>query len=220
MIRSITCFVTSSVGLKCIMACSGLLMVGFLVGHMGGNLLIFLGPDTLNNYAATLHNMPLLLWSTRIGLLTALIAHVSSAITLTHKNRKARGGRHKNIRVKSSWTSRHMALTGTLVLAYIFYHLAHFTWKLTHPNFALFPQDVYGMIIQSFQNGWVSAIYLISMGLLGMHLYHGIQSSWESLGLYHSSYTPIMRCVAKALSIVLILGFSSIPIAVWSGFLT
>ena len=200
------------------MALSGLMMVGFLVGHMAGNLLVFLGPEVINAYAENLHNMPLLLWSVRFGLLAALVVHVGSAITLIRRNRKARGGKYgKKASLAYTQASQYMALTGTLVLCYIIYHLAHFTWKWTHPEFLQDPGDIYSMIVSSFLNPWISLVYLVSMAVLGLHLFHGISSTLDTLGLYHKSYTQILRKGAMSLALILALGFSVIPLAVLLG---
>ncbi|MCY4444084.1 MAG: succinate dehydrogenase cytochrome b subunit [Proteobacteria bacterium] len=214
---------TSSVGLKVVMALSGLVMVGFLVGHMAGNLLVFLGPRALNDYAASLHSMPLVLWGVRMGLLVALVAHVSTAIMLSRKNRHCRGDQGYKVKASQSYSqaSRNMALTGSLVLVYVIYHLAHFTWKWTGPseiyNSSHSGVDVYGMVVASFQNIGIAVVYILAMVLLGLHLLHGICSAWDSLGLNHPQYTPWMRRFAQGLSIVLVLGFSSVPLAVLMG---
>ena len=211
----------SSVILKGLMALSGLAMVGFLVGHLAGNLLIFLGKDALNGYAAKLHEMPAVLWVVRIGLLGALVIHVLSAITLTRRNRQSRS---RSYAVKhamgSSLASRQMAVTGTLVLFYVVYHLAHFTLKWTHPEFQHNPGDVHGMIVASFGHPLLTASYVLAMVMVGFHLHHGIQSAFESLGFYHSFYTPLVRKAAMALAMVLVVGFSSVPLAVYFGFIS
>lgn len=204
------------------MALSGLAMVGFVAGHMAGNLLIFAGAEVLNGYAEKLHSMPALLWAVRVGLLGALTAHVGTAIVLMRRNRGARPADAYGKKVSMAYTapSRFMALTGTLVLFYIIYHLAHFTWKWTHPEFQSHPGDVYHMIVTSFLSPWISVIYLISMALLGVHLFHGISSTLDTLGLYHKSYTPLARKAAMGLAVLLSLGFSIIPIAVWLRWVT
>lgn len=211
----------STVALKVFMALSGLMMVGFLVGHMAGNLLVFGGSKMINDYAAGLHSMPAVLWLVRMGLLAALVVHVGSAIALIRRNRKARGeayGKKKSLAY--SLASRQMALTGTLVLCYIFYHLAHFTWKWTHPEFVGRGDDVYAMIVASFQSPWVSALYLGSMVVLGVHLFHGISSTLDTLGLHSSSYIALLRGLAIALAVALAVGFSSIPLAVLLGWIS
>lgn len=203
------------------MALSGLVMVGFLVGHLGGNLFIFLGKDALNNYAAKLHSMGGLLWLVRLGLLGSLLVHITTAIVLTRRNRQSR---MQNYAVASalgsSLASRSMALTGSLLGLYICFHLAHFTLKLTHPEFAQDPSDVYSMIVLSFQHPGLAGLYVLAMLLMGMHLYHGVQSAVASLGLYHPLYTKWVRAGAIALSTTLVVGFSSIPIAVLFGLIT
>ena len=210
----------SAVLLKALMALSGLVMVGFLIGHLGGNLLIYLGKDVLNNYAAKLHNMGSFLWLVRIGLLTALGVHVLTAIILTKRNRQSRS---KNYMVKDSMgstlASRYMGITGSLIGLYVLFHLAHFTFKWIHPEFNQNPGDVYAMIVVSFQNPGLAGIYVVAMVMMGLHLYHGIQGVVESLGLYHAWYIKWWRKIAVLLCVSLVVGFSSIPVAVLLGFI-
>ena len=211
----------SSVLLKAVMAVSGLLMVGFLLGHMAGNLLIFLGQDALNSYAAKLHSMPSILWTVRIGLLVCLLAHVFSGIKLAIKNRQSRSTpykvKHPNA---STLASRSMAITGCLILLYICYHLAHFTVKWTHPEFQQNPGDVYGMVVTSFQHPLIAFTYVLSMAMVGAHLYHGIKSAFDSLGFYHPFYSVLVCRIAKVTCVLLALGFSSVPVCVYFGLIS
>ena len=211
-------FLKSNIFIKALMALSGLLMVGFLLGHMGGNLLVFLGPDALNNYAHKIHSMPELLWVVRLGLLACLITHVLSAIILTKRNKKNSTSKYKiKTRNEVSKASLNMGLTGFLIFLYIIYHLSHFTLKLTHPEFKQNPSDVYNMVIASFQSPILSIIYVISMFVLGVHLYHGIASATESLGFHHAKFTPILKKTSIFLCLLIVLGFISVPASVILG---
>lgn len=209
----------SSVVLKALMALSGLVMMGFLIGHLGGNLLIYMGKNVLNSYAAKLHSMGGLLWAVRIGLLSSLVVHVFTAITLTRRHRRSR---YQSYKVKSamasSFASRQMALTGSLVGLYVIFHLGHFTFKWTHPEFKHNPGDVYEMMVTSFQNPFLVGVYVVAMIMIGAHLYHGIRSAFASLGFYHPFYSKWIGYGSVALCVVLVLGFSSVPLAVYFGF--
>ena len=214
-------FFKSNIFLKAIMAVSGLLMVGFLCGHMAGNLLIFAGAEALNDYAYKLHSMPLMLWSVRIGLLISVFVHILSAIILTKRNRQARSGKYsiKN-RCEGTLASFNMGLTGSLILLYIIFHLAHFTFKLTHPEFKNNPSDIYSMVVSSFESPIISSVYILSMILIAVHLYHGIASAFDSLGLYHSKYQAIIKYASLGLSTLLALGFISVPTSILIGLIS
>lgn len=210
---------SSSIGMKLIMALSGLGMVGFLLAHMGGNLLVFWGPDAINDYAAGLRKFPALLFVARVGLVTMLVAHVFTAVRLTRQNRKATPQKyaysHPNT---ASSASRSMAITGALVLFYILYHLAHFTWRWTHPEFAtLGPFDAYTMLVESFKSVPLSILYIVSVILVGKHLSHGISSACHTLAINHLKYTPFIKLAGTVVSVVIALGFIAIPVSVLLG---
>lgn len=203
------------------MALSGLAMVGFLIGHIGGNLLIFLGKDALNGYAESLREFPLLLNMARVGLVAMVALHIYSAAKLTHRNKAANpiGYRvhHAN---NASLASRSMGLTGMTILVFILYHLAHFTWRFTHPEFEqLGPFDAYTMIVASFKSLPLAALYVAAIALVCLHLSHAIKSAIHTLGLSHTKYTPAFEILGKAVSALLFFGFSSIPVAVVLGYL-
>lgn len=219
-------FFSSSVGRKAVMAVSGVLLIGFLLAHLLGNLLIFAGPDAMNSYAAMLKGSPKLLWTARIGLLAIFLAHVTTAIQLSRENAQARpvGYCYQNT-VKATLASRTMALSGVLVLFYIIGHLLHFTLGVLYPEYfhltdALGRHDVYGMVVHGFQNVFISAAYILAMIFIGMHLRHGIASFFQSLGLHHTRYTPMIRAIAPVVALVLALGYIAIPVSVLAGLIT
>jgi succinate dehydrogenase / fumarate reductase cytochrome b subunit len=212
----------SSVGNKVLMAVSGLGLVGFIVAHLSGNLLVFAGPEAMNSYAKGLRAFPSLLWGARFGLLACAVIHVVTAIRLTRQNRAARPeGYRRPGRVQTTLGSRTMVLTGLLLLAYAIYHLAHFTWGLTDPDIAAAHAnvDAYSMVVIGFQKPLVVVTYVIANALLGLHLSHGIASMFQTVGLTNATYQPILEKLGVALAILLTLGFLSIPIAAFAGLL-
>lgn len=205
------------------MAVSGLVLLGFVVGHMLGNLQIFAGPETLNAYAAKLHALPALLWTARIGLLIMLGLHIWAAVVLTLSNRAAREkGYERPGTIQSTYAARTMRYSGFILLAFIIYHLMHFTAQVTHPEFetlrdAADRPDVYGMVILGFKSWVVSAFYILSMFLLAMHLSHGIQSMLQTFGLRNSGTRPVIGVVSWLFAAMIFVGNSSIPVAVLLG---
>lgn len=214
-------FLNSSIGLKILMAISGLMLVGFLIGHLSGNLLVYAGPDAINNYARTLREYMPILWVLRVGTLFAFLIHVYTGIKLTRMNRAASSRAYQvNNPQKASLGSRTMALSGLVVLSFVLFHLAHLTFKWTHPEFSVLGDyDVYSMLLVSFHSPVVSLFYIISVSLLMFHLNHGLTSLFQTLGLYHKKHSPMIRTVGPLFSSALALGFISIPLSIWLGFI-
>jgi len=215
----------SSIGLKWMMALSGLALVGFVVVHMIGNLQVFLGADALNHYAVALREMPFqLLWVARVILLAAVLVHIFSAVRLTNLNRAARPEAYAMKKpVASTYASRTMMMGGLILLAFIVYHLAHFTFGITNPaDFARHDaqgrHDVYAMVILGFTNPIVTGAYVLAMVPLAMHLSHGASSLFQSLGISHPKYDPLLRSIGPFLATVIFVGNVSMPIAVLAGF--
>ena len=209
----------SSVGKKFLMAVSGLALFGFVIVHMLGNLQIFLGPETLNAYGAFLKSKPALLWSVRLGLLAVVLLHILTSIQLTRENRAARPvGYAAGKPPAASYASRTLFLSGCLIFAFLVYHLMHFTLGLTNPEYplledALGRHDVYRMAVLGFSQPAVSLFYILSMGLLCLHLSHGASSWAQSLGWYSKNRTAIDR-FAKVTALLIFIGNCSIPLAV------
>jgi succinate dehydrogenase / fumarate reductase, cytochrome b subunit len=213
-----TSFLGSSIGRKIIMAVTGLVLFGFVTGHMVGNLQVFLGPDALNTYAETLREYPALLWAARIGLLVAVGLHIWSATALTLMNRRARPEGYDRYQPQAStYASRTMRWSGVLLLLFIVYHLLHFTFgaEVAHPHFI--PGDVYHNFVTGFQNPWVSGFYIVAMLALGLHLYHGIWSTLQTVGLSHPRLNRVRYGVAAAITALIVLGNISMPVAVLAG---
>ena len=210
----------SSIGAKAVMAITGLLMVGFVIAHMAGNLLIFAGQEAFNDYAATLQSLGALLWVARIGLLAAVVAHVASAIRLNQLNPAARPVKYRVIKPSvSSYATRTMKYSGYILFAFIVYHLLHFTLGVTDAEIYKMKEagDVYGMVIAGFQQPLVSASYIVAMILLSQHLSHGVSSVFQSLGWNHPKYNGMIQSIGPAVGSIVALGFLSIPVAVLAG---
>ena len=211
-------YANSSIGSKSVVALTGLAMVGFIVAHLSGNLLIFAGPQAINAYSEWLHSKGSLLWVARLGLLAMVGLHIYFTIKLNLHNKNARPVQYaKKTYTKAKTTSRSMVLSGLVLLSYILYHLAHFTFRVTNPEFA--QSDVYTMLVSSFRSPFVALSYVVGMLLLGAHLSHGISSLFQTLGLNHSKYNSLIRVIGPALGALLSIGFISIPVSVLLGVL-
>jgi succinate dehydrogenase / fumarate reductase cytochrome b subunit len=231
----ITRLFTSTLGRKYLMAVSGVLLVAFVAGHMLGNLQIFLGPETLNTYAQFLQSNREILWLIRLSLLSLVILHIWSATMLTLHNRQARPLAYDGhpAPTAASYASRTMMISGLIVGVFIVYHLLHFTAQVESINFTGkdFTQlkeplhngaerhDVFTMMIIGFRNPYVSAFYLLGVGLLCLHLSHGVRAMFQSLGFKNWQWGPSIDKAASIFAWGLFLGYSSIPIAVLIGLL-
>ncbi len=210
----------SSIGRKVLMAGTGLALLGFVIGHLLGNLLVFQGRDALNAYAAWLQSRPPMLWTARIGLLAVFSLHVYLGLTLALENRAARPDRYtQNAAVQTTVSSRTIALSGLVVLAFLVFHLLHFTFGMvdrahTHLTDAAGRPDVYGMVVHGFQNPLIAGSYIVAMLLLGMHLEHGTASLFQTVGINHSSYTPAIRKACLLLVALIVLGNCSMPLLI------
>lgn len=228
--------IQSTLGKKIIMAVSGLALFGFAAGHMVGNLQVFLGPETINRYGHFLQSNRELLWGVRISLLTLLVLHVWAAIRVTLENRRARGSEPyagASAPFAASYASRTMFMGGLMVAVFIVYHLLHYTVRvpainLTGQDFTTLKEvlpngesrhDVYAMMIRGFSHPLVSVFYLIGVGLLTLHLSHGIRAMFQSLGLKNGVWGPWIDRLAPWVAGVLFLGYASIPLAVLLGIL-
>jgi succinate dehydrogenase / fumarate reductase cytochrome b subunit len=222
---------TSSIGLKAMMALSGVALLGFVVAHMTGNLLSFAGRETFNEYAKGLEDLGAILWVMRGGLLGAFAVHVLVAFKLYGENRDARPVVYASTRsVQSTVTARTMIWSGLALFAFIVYHLLHFTFGVVDiGNSYAGPlsevagdqvRDVYTMFVTGFSNPAVSASYIIAMVLLGSHLSHGIASLFQSLGLRAPKYRPLITKAGHGLAAILVLGNISMPVAVMLGLIS
>lgn len=215
----------STIGKKFLMALSGLFMLFFVIMHLLGNLEIYDGPVATNAYGALLREFPKVLWSFRILLIIAAAIHIWISIDLTKRNREARPIAYLNKRSrKATLSSRTMLLSGLTVLAFVLYHLAHFTIHITNPEYSeLFDNEgrhhVYNMVVLGFMNPLVSGFYIIAQILLAFHLSHGISSAGRTLGLANSRLFSWLHYGGVFLSIIIAVLFISIPFSVLFGFL-
>lgn len=206
----------STNGKKAVMAVSGFILFLFVLGHMLGNLQVFEGPEQFNKYAVLLRTLPEGLWAVRIILLIMVILHIIAAVQLALRKRAARPiGYAKRKPIGSTYASRTMYWSGPIILAFIIYHLLDLTTGNINPNFV--EGDVYHNVIASFSNPFVSAWYIFAMILLALHLRHGAWSMFQSVGLSHPRYTPVLKGAATFFATVIFLGFIAVPIGVLTG---
>jgi len=209
-------FFEATIVKKAIMAVTGIILFGFVTGHLLGNLQVFLGAERLNAYAAFLKGNLELLWGTRIVLLIAVALHIIVTIQLAGVKSQARPVAYaKKNNAHSSLASRTMYYSGPMIAAFVIYHLLHMTVGMVHPNFS--DTQVYANLVYGFQQWPVSLAYVVAIGFLCLHLNHGIYSLFQTLGLAHPSYTPRIKAAARIISILFFVGYCSIPAAVIAG---
>jgi succinate dehydrogenase / fumarate reductase cytochrome b subunit len=209
-------FLRSTIGRKVVMALSGIVLFGFVVVHMLGNLQVYLGPGKLDEYAEALRKLPALLWAARLGLLAAALAHVWAAWSLTRTSRAARPvGYAERADLASSYASRTMRWSGVIVLSFIVYHLLHFTFGSVHPSFV--EGQVHHNLVAGFRSPLVCGFYVLAMLCLGAHMYHGVWSMLQTLGLSHARYNHLRHAFATLLTAVVVAGNISFPLAVLAG---
>lgn len=212
---------------KIIVAITGAAMVGFLLGHTAGNALVYLGPEmgreAINAYAQGLKDTPLLLWGTRIAMLVSVVLHVFYTLRLSAMNRAANPVNYKVKKsTTSSFGSKYATSLGIVILLFVIYHLMHYTFQVTHPEYvtmtdAMGRHDVYSMIVAGFSKPLISIFYVLAVASLGFHLKHGIQSMVHTLGLNGPNIKDKANKASTliALFVTIFLGF--IPIAVLIG---
>ena len=219
---------------KYLMAGSGLILVLFVLGHMAGNLQFFGPPEMINAYAYHLHHLPghpVSLWIIRLFLLACVVTHIAMAILLVKENQAARPQKYaKQGFRKADYAARTMPMSGLIILAFIIFHILQYTVRVAPENYNLtigespieqghgLPPieffDVYAMMVKGFSNVGISIFYLIAMGLLCMHLTHGVSSMFQSLGIRNEMWRKRLRCIAAAYGCFIFIGFASIPISV------
>lgn len=217
----------SSIGAKVLMAVTGILLALFVVGHMLGNLQVFLGPEKLNAYAATLQGLGPLLWVIRIGLLAILLGHVVAAMKVVRMSKEARPVAYaKRTDIATSFAARTMFVSGILLVLFVVYHVLHFTTG--HLDLAgSYGQhtadgghDVYLMVVQGFQHWPTTAIYIVAMLILCVHLSHGVSSLMQTLGLRRNANAGTIDKVGPVFAAIIFIGNVSMPLAAISGLIS
>ena len=214
-------FLGSTVGRKMVMAVTGVFLVIFVIGHMIGNLQVYLGPESLNHYGELLRELLHggFIWIFRAAIITAVILHVWAATATTLGSWKARPiGYRKQAYVESTYASRTMRWGGPILFLFIVYHILHLTTGQAHGEFV--HGDIYSNVISGFSVWWVSGFYIFCMIVLGFHLWHGVWSMLQTLGLSHPSYNGLRKAIAWIITLVVVLGNISIPVAVLTGFVS
>lgn len=209
------------------MALSGFVLVGFVFVHMAGNLQMFAGAEAINTYAFQLKSLPwFVLWGSRLFLLFAVVVHAWTAALICAENRASRPiANNVEVTKKSGWASLNMGLTGSILFAFIVFHILHFTTQTVFPDYKYFTtsvpasdgaevHDVYLMVLAGFGVEWLSAVYILCMFLLCRHLTHGVSSMFQSLGLRSESWRNKIDSMATLYGWVIFVGFISIPLAV------
>ncbi len=206
----------TTIARKVIMALTGVVLTGFVLIHMIGNLLLYQGPEALNHYGELLQSKPPLVWTARLVLLACVALHIWAATTLTLANWAARPvGYRKTFHEASTYASRTMRWGGPLLALFIVYHLLHFTVGSVHPDFVR--GDVYHNVVIGFQNPLVAFFYVLSMVALSLHLFHGVESMLQTMGLSHPKYNGLRKVIGVAYAAVVTVGNLSFPLSVFFG---
>jgi len=220
-----TSALTSTIGLKAIMAVTGLALFGFVIAHMVGNLQVYLprasdGSWALDVYGRMLHELGHggAIWVARAGLLVAFGAHIGAAWLLSRRSWQARPVGYRQWTAKqSTYASRTMRVTGPIVLLFVVYHLLHLTWGSVHADYR--EGGVHHNVTTGLAAPLAAGIYIVAMVALGVHLYHGLWSLLQTLGLAHPRYDALRRGAACLFAVLIVLGNISIPIAALAGWL-
>jgi succinate dehydrogenase / fumarate reductase cytochrome b subunit len=218
MTRALT-FYGTSIGKKVVMAITGLVLFGYVIGHVLGNLQVFMGASQLNEYAAMLKANAALLWGVRIVLLVSVILHIVAAVQLTRMNWRSRpdGYYYKDV-IQADYAARTMRWSGVIIAVFVIYHLLHLTTGTVHPQFDA--HDVYRNVIIGFRVWPVALFYTIAMVALAFHLWHGIWSMSQTLGLVNPKSDKIIHRLAAIATLAIAIGFISIPMAVLAGLIS
>ena len=221
--RSAAAYWNSSIGKKLVVALTGLAMVLFLAGHLTGNMLIYAGKEAFDEYARFLHEAGhgALIWVARLGLLVVLVLHVWATILLTRENKAARQQYEFQATIQASKSSRIMIWSGLTVLAFIVFHILHFTVRTNSHLAAIAKESPYEMVIAGFSGGFLQVLvvlfYVVAMTLLCSHISHGVASMFQTLGFRSKKTAGLIRSISLGYAAVIWLGFVSIPVAIMLG---
>jgi len=216
---------TSTVGRKIVMALTGQVLVLFILFHIAGNSSIFF--RALNAYVAGLYGLPVFVWGGRAVLVAAFAFHMWYGTMLKLENHSAKPRAYAlSHYLNATFAGRNMIWTGTLIITFLIYHLLHFTFQITNPSIAadahpdnLGRPDVFMMVVRSFQHTDISLVYLVSLVALLLHLYHGIQSSFQTWGMNNDRTLPVIEKTGMIASVLLFIWYSAIPVAIVVGIL-
>lgn len=235
----------TTIGRKFLMALTGVVLIVFIIGHLVGNLQVFENPDRINGYAHFLHTLGPVLWIERAVLLACAVIHIWAGTQLAIEDRAARGavGYEQNHWLQALWASRYMRWTGYVVLAFVIFHLAQFTWgfaqsatfKANLPPYTMTSDykvlgltavragtpvlDVRSMVIMGFEPAWIAIFYIIAIGMLSVHLLHGADSLFQTLGWRNGRWAGGLRVVVTLCCLAYFVGNLLIPGAVLAGYL-
>ena len=215
---------SDSIGRKVLMAVTGILMILFVIGHLLGNLTIFAGANGINAYAEKLHQLAPLVWGTRVVMAASVLIHLFLAVQVTVENAQAKPDKYAVARsLRATFASKTMIWTGVVIGAFVVYHLLQFTLRVT-PDIvqgtdALQRFDVFTMVVTSLEKAAIGGLYVFAMISLFFHLTHGIQSSFQTLGISNAFLLPRYGVAGKLLSTIFLVGFGSIPVVILFGLL-
>lgn len=217
LIRPLQALWNSSIGKKWLVALTGLVLVLFLAGHLAGNMMIFVGEEAFNEYAKMLHDAlhGAGVWIARVVLLTCLVIHVVATISLTRANRAASPKYVHEKTIQASRASLTMIWSGLTILAFVIFHILHFTVRVDAGLAKIAETNPHQMVIVGFSNGLVVVFYVIAMTLLCSHLSHGVASMFQTLGLRSKKSAPLVQNISRAYALLIWLGFISIPVAIY-----
>jgi succinate dehydrogenase / fumarate reductase, cytochrome b subunit len=217
----------SSIGKKWIVALTGLMLLGFATGHLVGNLQIFLAPEWINSYARHLESLGPVLWVIRLTMLAIIGLHIITTVQLVAENRLAKPVKYAVSGAQaSSLASRTMILSGMVIIAFVVFHILHYTVRLQHPDWGLktfkladgeMVRDVHTMMVQGFSSIGVSVFYIVALFLLASHLSHGISSVFQTFSLNNKKLQCLIKVVGQAYAWLLFIGYASIPVCIYLG---
>ena len=217
-------FYRSAIGKKWVMAVTGIMLLGFVLVHMVGNLKLYMGEEDINKYGVALRNLggdlvphTSILWALRLGLIAAFVLHIHAAYALTRMNQRARPVRYQSRReyVAATYAARTMRWSGVIVGLFLLYHLSDLTWGFANPDFI--HGEPYHNVVESFSRWPVAILYIVANLALGLHIYHGAWSMFQSLGVNSPRINPARRWFATAFAALIVAGNISFPIAVLTG---
>ena len=209
-------FYSTTLGKKVLMAGTGIILVLYVIGHMLGNMQIYIGAEQINSYAELLHSQMAFLWTARIVLLFCVLVHIVAAVQLWLRNRASRPVKYKKFRPPEvDYAARTMVWSGPILAFFIIYHILHFTTGQAHADYVHL--DPFHNVTSAFSVWWVALIYIVANLLLAFHLYHGVWSLFQSVGWDHPKWGPSRRTLALLIAVVVGVGNISIPLAVLAG---